>query len=76
MHDAKEKPTGVVAYLLYVRVEHQVWRGLFALCAFSKNALLRCITRKKHRGQAVAYFVYVRIALGVSDEVRRSIARF
>ena len=41
-----------------------------------KNAILRCITRKKHRGQAVAYFVYVRIALGVSDEVRRSIARF
>ena len=45
----------------------------FARC---KNAILRCITRKKHRGQAVAYFAYVRIALGVSDEVRRSIARF
>ena len=45
----------------------------FARC---KNAILRCITRKKHRGQAVAYFAYARIALGVSDEVRRSIARF
>ena len=42
----------------------------------SKNALFGCITRKKHRGQTAVYLSYIRVALGVSDEVRRQIARF
>ena len=41
-----------------------------------KNAIFGCITRKKHRGQTAVYLSYIRVALGVSDEVRRQIARF
>ena len=44
--------------------------------AFPKNAIFGCITRKKHRGQTAVYLSYIRVALGVSDEVRRQIARF
>jgi hypothetical protein len=62
--------------LLYVTARGLELDKVIRDLARCKNAILRCITRKKHRGQAVAYFVYARIALGVSDEVRRSIARF
>ena len=63
MDDAKEKPTGVVAYLAYVysRINYSK----------HKNVIFRCITRKKHRGQTAVYLSYIRVALGVSDEVRR-----
>ena len=35
-----------------------------------KNAIFGWITRKKHRGQTAVYLSYIRVALGVSDEVR------
>ena len=36
-----------------------------------KTAIFRCITRKKHQKRTEVYFVYMRVAFGVSAEVRR-----
>ena len=46
-------------------------RTLLFLALSHKNAIFGCITRKKHRGQTAVYLSYIRVALGVSDEVRR-----
>ena len=56
---APYKPTDV--YLAYMRVGYQGFDNAIRQIARCKNAILRCITRKKHRGQAVAYFVYVSV---------------
>ena len=39
--------------------------------AESKTAIFRCITRKKHQKRTEVYLSYMRVAFGVSDEVRR-----
>ena len=45
-------------------------------CQVRKTAIFRCITRKKHQKRTEVYLSYMRVAFGVSDEVRRSIAQF
>ena len=53
MYDEEEKPTGVVAYLLYVRILNSF--------KVQKNAIFRCIMRKAPYRPTEAYLSYVRV---------------
>ena len=61
MKNEERKSPRTGAYLLYVTARGLELDKVIRDLARCKNAILRCITRKKHRGQAVAYFVYVRV---------------